>query len=215
MAAAALILKAAPALPLGARGLALYHRRPLRPFYRSAEEAHADGFTDFGAEDICPLSGFVYRLGGFRLEARELVLRMLSVGGRVPDPRMALRRIGGGDDAAIRDELARADVVIGALGYRPRALPLFDAEGQRIMLAADAGSRPRLVDQQCRVVDAEGRPVPGVYGIGLASGHVPEGKLGGEASFSGKANGLWLWQNAIGQMIVEQLLERRAEAAAA
>jgi hypothetical protein len=90
MAAAALILKAAPALPLGAGGLTLYHRRPLRPFYHSAEAALADGFTDFTDADICPVTGFVYRLAGFRLEARELVLRMLGVGGRAPDPRMAL-----------------------------------------------------------------------------------------------------------------------------
>jgi dTDP-4-amino-4,6-dideoxygalactose transaminase len=214
LAAAALMLKAAPALPLGAGALALYHRRALRPFYRSAEEAHADGFTDFGPEDICPLSGFVYRLAGFRLEARELVLRMLAVGGRAPDPRVALRQITGEDDDAVRAELANADVVIGALGYRPRALPLFEADGRRILLAADAPGRPRLVDQQCRVMDGNGDPVPGVYGIGLASGFVPEGKLGGEASFSGKANGLWLWQNDIGRMIVDQLLDEAVRRAA-
>jgi len=211
LAAAALLLKAMPALPLGAGALALYHRRPLRPFYPSVEAAHADGFKDFGPDDICPVSGFVYRLAGFRLEARELVLRMLGVGGRAPDPRMALRMI---DDAS-RDEIANADVVIGALGYRPRALPLFDVEGERIVLAADAPGRPRLVDQQCRVMDADGLPVPGVYGIGLASGHVPDGRLGGEASFGGKANGLWLWQNDIGQMIVDQLLQRAEQASVA
>lgn len=207
LAAAALLLKAMPALPLGAGALTLYHRRPLRPFYHSVEAAWEDSFTDFGPEDVCPVTGFVYRLAGFRLEARELVLRMLGVGGRVPDPRMALRQIGA-DDADARAEIAGADVVIGALGYRPRALPLFDAEGERIVLAADAPGRPRLVDQQCRVMDETGQPVPGVYGIGLASGHVPDGKLGGESSFSGKANGLWLWQNDIGQMIVEQVLAR-------
>ncbi len=214
LAAAALILKAAPALPLGAGALALYHRRPLRPFYPSAEAAHADGFSDFGPQDICPVSGFVYRLAGFRLEARELVLRMLGVGGRAPDPRMALRQIGVFEDAAIRAEIENADLVIGALGYRPRALPLFDMDGTRIALAADAPGRPRLVDQACRVIDMEGRPVPGVFGIGLASGHVPDGRLGGEASFSGKANGLWLWQNDIGQMIVDQLLGEQAQAVA-
>jgi dTDP-4-amino-4,6-dideoxygalactose transaminase len=202
LAAAALILKAAPALPLGAGALSLHHRRPLRPFYPSEEAARADGFTDFGPGDICPVSGFVYRLAGFRLEARELVLRMLGVGGRAPDPRMALCLVGEDTGAALQG----ADVVIGALGYRPRAIPLYDVDGSRIALMADAPGRPRLVDQQCRVIDAEGRPVPGVYGIGLASGHVPDGKLGGESSFSGKANGLWLWQNDIGLMIVEQLM---------
>jgi hypothetical protein len=39
--------------------------------------------------------------------------------------------------------------------------------------------------------------------------------LGGESSFSGKANGLWLWQNDIGLMIVEQLLDRALAASKA
>jgi hypothetical protein len=56
--------------------------------------------------------------------------------------------------------------------------------------------------------------VPGAYGIGLSAGFVPWGPLGGEASFTGQANGLWLWQNDVGQMIVDQLLAREARAAA-
>lgn len=204
MAAAALLLKSG--IPLGAGALTLLHREPLRPFYPSTEAALADGFTDFGPNDICPLSGFVYRLAGFRLEARELVLRMLGVGGRAPDPRFRLHRLTGDSDAEAAAILDSADVVIGALGYRPHALPLFDAEGARIALSAHAPGRPRLIDQSCRVIDAEGQPVPGAFGIGLAAGFVPEGRLGGEPSFRGKANGLWLWQNDVGQILVDQLL---------
>ncbi|MEZ0243477.1 MAG: DegT/DnrJ/EryC1/StrS family aminotransferase, partial [Sphingomonas sp.] len=59
MAAAALILKAAPALALGAGALALHHRRPLRPFYHSVEAAWEDGFSDFTPDDVCPVTGFV------------------------------------------------------------------------------------------------------------------------------------------------------------
>lgn len=209
LASAALLLKSD--IPLGEGALTLLHRAPLRPFYPSAQAALADGFDDFGEDDICPVSGFVYRLAGFRLEARDLVLRMLAVGGRVPDPRMRLLRLDGkaeadAEAAAILDS---SDVVIGALGYRPHALPLFGADGQRIALSADAAGRPRLTDQQCRVIDAAGDPLPGAYGIGLAAGFVPEGPLGGERSFKGKANGLWLWQNDVGQLIVRQILEGR------
>ncbi len=191
-------------LPLGAGAITLLHRRPLRPFYHSVEAAHAEGFTDFGPDDICPVSGFVYRLAGFRLEARELVLRMLEVDGRVPDPRVVRHQIAGDDEAA-RDIVRDADLVVAALGYRPHALPLFDADGRPLALATDSGAE--MVDPHCRVRDAKGAPVPGVYGIGLAAGFVPWGKLGGEASFRGQANGLWLWQNDVGQMIVDQLLD--------
>ena len=207
----ALLLKGSPALPLGAGGVTLLHRRPLRPFYPSAEAAHAEGFTDFGPADICPVSGFVYRLAGFRLEARDLVVRMLGIDGRAPDPRVALHRIAGDEDARAQDILRHADLVIAALGYRPHALPLADARGA-LALAADRGAA--MVDRHCRVLAADGSPLPGVYGIGLAAGFVPWGRLGGEASFSGQANGLWLWQNDVGMMIVDQLLGVEARAAA-
>lgn len=212
LATIALLLKTQPAFPFGAGAVTLLHRRPLRPFYPSAEAARADGFDDFGPDDICPVSGFVYRLGGFRLEARELVLRMLGIGGRLPDPRVALHRISGDDDAVARQLLADADLVVAALGYRPHALSLADADGRRIALAADQGAP--MVDQHCRVVAADGSAIAGAYGIGLAAGFVPWGRLGGEPSFRGQANGLWLWQNDVGMMIVDQLLDGPVRAVA-
>ena len=209
----ALLLKTQPALPLGAGAIRLVHRRLLRPFYPSAEAAHEDGFTDFTPDDICPVSGFVYRLAGFRLEARELLVRMLGIGGRAPDPRVTFVNATGDPDAA-REAVQSADVTIAALGYRPHGLALFDATGERIALAADAPGRPRLANQQCEVMAADGSAIPGMFGIGLAAGFVPEGRLGGEPSFQGKANGLWLWQNDVGSMIVSRLLEDKARVAA-
>jgi dTDP-4-amino-4,6-dideoxygalactose transaminase len=211
IASAVLLLKSD--IPFGAESLSLLHREDLRPWYPSAEAAHADGFTDFGPDDICALSGFVYRLAGFRLEARELVLRMLRIGGRTPDPRVRLHQLGEPSSETAKI-LAEADVVVAALGYRPHALTLLDAAGERIALAAHAPGRPRLADQLCRVTDAEGHPLPGAYGIGLAAGFVPEGRLGGEKSFKGKANGLWQWQNDVGQLIVDQLLGQAVSLAA-
>lgn len=210
--AVSLLLRERPALPFGAGGVTLLHRRPLRPFYPSVEAAHAEGFADFGPDDICPLSGFVYRLAGFRLEARELALRMLGVDGRVPEPRVALHRVEGDNDTVAREIVAGADLVIAALGYRPRALALEQADGSPIALAAHSGAP--MVDDACRVRDAFGAPVPGLYGIGLAAGFVPQGSLGGESSFVGQANGLWLWQNDVGMMIVNQLIAHQAKACA-
>jgi dTDP-4-amino-4,6-dideoxygalactose transaminase len=198
-----LLLKTA-SIPLGAGAITLLHRRPLRPFYPTPAAAEAEGFTDFGPDDICPVSGFVYRLAGFRLEARELVLRALRVDGRTPDPRLTVHQVDAGDDPVARVALAEADLVIAALGYRPRALAVHDASGRAIALAAHQGSA--MVDRHCRVLDAHGAAIPGLYGIGLAAGFVPWGHLGGEASFSGQANGLWQWQNDVGAMIVDQVL---------
>src|SRR3546814_6264226 len=96
------------------------------------------------------------------------------------------------------------------MGYRPRALPLSDANGDPIALAAHHDAA--MVDRHCRIVGADGAPVPGAFGIGLAAGFVPWGPMGGEKSFVGQANGLWQWQNDVGLMIVDQVLgQRRSE----
>ena len=204
IAAAVLLLKNQPGFAFGAGAVTILHRQPLKPFYPTIAAAHAEGFHDFDENDICPVSGFVLRLAGLRLESRELVLRMLALGGRTPDPRVALHRIGGDDDGEARAIIANADLVVGALGYRPRSVPLLGVDGQPLALAHHDG-RP-MVDRHCRILDAQDLPVPGAFGIGLSAGFVPWGRLGGEASFRGQANGLWLWQNDVGQMIVDQLL---------
>ncbi|HET8611315.1 MAG TPA: DegT/DnrJ/EryC1/StrS family aminotransferase, partial [Sphingomonas sp.] len=209
--AAVRLLKAG--LNLGEGGVILLHRRPLRPFYPSAEAARADGYEDFGPDDICPVSGFVYRLGGFRLEARELVIHALGIGGRTGDPRLRLHRLAGEDDRQAARILDEADLVIAAFGYRPHALPLIDARGRAMRLRSDGPVRGPMVDDACRLVDAAGEPIPDAYGIGLAAGFVPHGGLGGEPSFRGQANGLWLWQNDVGLMIVESILAAAAAGA--
>jgi dTDP-4-amino-4,6-dideoxygalactose transaminase len=204
IAAAVLLLKNQPGFAFGAGAVTILHRQPLKPFYPTIAAAHAEGFHDFDENDVCPVSGFVLRLAGLRLESRELVLRMLALGGRSPDPRVASHRIDGDADATARRIIADADLVVGALGYRPRAVPLLGVDGTPLALAHHEG-RP-MVDRHCRILDAQDRAVPGAYGIGLSAGFVPWGRLGGEASFRGQANGLWLWQNDVGQMIVDQLL---------
>jgi hypothetical protein len=63
-----------------------------------------------------------------------------------------------------------------------------------------------LVDDACRVLDSANQPIPKLYGIGLASGYIIKGGLGGEPSFVGQTNGLWLYQNGIGEIILNQIL---------
>ncbi len=191
-------------------GVTWLHRRRLRLFYPSAADALADGYADFGPEDICPVSLFVNRLGGLRMEARDLARQALGVGGRVPDPGLRLHHIAGPDEAAAARMVAQADLVVHALGYRPLALPVLDAAGRSVALHAG-----RLVDAEGRVRDDTGQGVPGLFALGLAAGFVPSGALGGEPSFSGQANGLWLWQNDAGAMIASAIGRREAQARAA
>lgn len=201
------LLHRAPGLHVRTGGITLFHRKPLRVFYPSAAEALADGYNDFTAEDLCPVSGRVYRFAGLRLDSRDLLMQVLGVGGRAPEPRVALHRLGHGSDEEAVRRIDAADLVIAAFGYRPNALPLFNAAGQPLQLRSQTGPAAPLVDEACRVLGANGTPLPGVYGIGLAAGYRPRGQFGGEASFTGQVNGLWLWQNGIGGIIARALLE--------
>ena len=205
MACAGAILKAPFGREIGEGAVTLLHRRPLHIFYPSAAEAVADGYNEFSSEDICPISGFVFRLSGLRLEARDLLMSVRGIGGRPPEKRLRLYPVYAGPDRAAREILDDADVIIAALGYRPQVIPLLTASGRRLELFADdTGVRP-LVDEQCRVLDRSGTPIEGLLGIGLGSGFFSRELVGGELSFSGQTNSLWQWQNAIGGLIVRRI----------
>lgn len=206
IATAVLLLRELPDRLRRPDSITLLHRRPLRVFYPSPQAALADGYAEFDARDICPVSGFVFRFAGFREDARDLVMRLRGIGGRPAEPRVGLHRIDPGRPDLTRDVLDRADLVVTALGYRPRLLPVVDSRGTAIELAGAAPGAP-AVDQACRILDASGTPVEGLFGIGLAMGFPPQGKFGGEASFVGQANGLWLWQTAVGASLVDGLLD--------
>ncbi len=195
---------------LGARlqpgAMTLMHRHRLKLFYPSAPAARAEGYTEFGPRDVCPVSGFVFRFGGARFDSRELVMRLRGIGGRSSENRIALHRLAPG--AAVADSrriLDNADLVISCLGYRPMALPVFDTNGERMALLAD---QPRgvMVGTQSGVLDAGGQEIPGLYGIGLAAGLAAGRAVGGEPSFHGQMNSLWLWQNDVGAFLAQRLL---------
>ena len=201
------VLNRLSGVTLGTGAVTLLHRRPLRLTYASEAEARADGYDEFGPDDICPVSGRVFRLAGFRLTQRELVMRARGIGGRPPEPRLRLHRLSATpiDDEAGRI-LERATVIVAAIGYRPRALALQDTAGLPVALHAELAPGARLVDRDCRILDASGAPIERAFAIGLAAGFVPDGALGGEPSFRGQANGLWLWQNDVGLLIVSAVL---------
>ncbi len=121
MAVAHALLHRLPDVQFGEGGVTLFHRRPLRVYYTSPEEAFADGYTEFGPDDICPVTNRVYRLAGLRLDSRELLMQLRGIGGRSPEPRMKLHLLKPHDPEAVR-LIDSMDIVVAALGYRPRAL---------------------------------------------------------------------------------------------
>ncbi len=192
----------------GQGAVTLMHRHALPVFYRSVQAARDDGYDAFGPDDVCPVSGFVFRFGGLRFDSRTLVRRALGIGDAVPDPRLRLHRLHDAPDAGA--VLDRADLIVSAVGYRPRGLPVLDLGGRTVGLSAHQPGGT-LVGPRCGVLDERGREIAGLLGIGLAAGFRPGGAMGGEPSFAGQVNGLWLWQNDVGALVVRRMFERLDE----
>lgn len=193
----------------GEGDITILHREPFRLFYPSREAALAEGYTDFTDEDFCPVTNRLYRLAGLRFDSRDLIKRIWGIGGATLEQRVRLiplDRTGKNNSVNLEALLDEAALIIPAFGYRPNTLPIWDREDSPIELLASGEGAPPLVDDRCRVLDQRGAVVPNLYGIGLASGFRLTGKLGGEPSFRGQTNGLWLYQNGVGELIVEQIL---------
>jgi len=194
---------------LGPGAISLLHRESLTVFYPSREAAKADAYECFDEDDICQVSGFVHRFGGFRFDSRELMRRILGLPGTEHENRVAPYRLPTrGDlrpDPVAQSILNRADIIIVCTGYRPRGMTVYDETGKRIRLCSEAPNA-RMVDVECAILDAQSRPIPGLFGIGLAAGYRPPKEMGGEKRFHGQVNGLWLWQNDIGARLAGNMI---------
>lgn len=186
---------------LAARGMhvrMLARRRP-RLSYGSRAEALSVGYTDFDERDVCPTTGRVNRLSGLRFHARTLAEEVLLRGDPV---RVSFALLASTSAADLRRAIDDAGVIVPAFGYAARTVPYY-VEARRVMLRAELGGA--LVDDTCAVMQANGRALPNVYALGLASGFVPSGELGGEPSFRGQTNGLWLYQHRVGERVVRAI----------
>lgn len=203
------MLNSVPGVAFGEGGITILHRERFKIFYPSREAALAEGYADFTDEDFCPVTGRLYRLAGFRLDSRDLVMRVLGMQPGREERRVRLVRLTPSQDdpRAVAALLDQADLIIPAFGYRPNTLPILGPGGRALDLLGDQDGTPPLVDTACRLLDGRGEPIPDMYGIGLASGFKLTGKLGGEPSFTGQTNGLWLYQNGVGELILNELLE--------
>lgn len=198
-----------PACPVhfGPDDVVLMHRKPLRIFYDSVSDALTDGYAEFRAEDVCALTGRVYRFSGFRLDSRELVMAVRGIGNRPPEDRLNLFQLTSGREAEAQKKLGEADLIVAALGYRPNRPPLYSEDGQQISVANPRAPLWSTVDASCRLQTDYGASLPNLYSIGLAVGPAPTPDSGGEQNFHGQVNSLWMWQHVLGLRIAERLIQ--------
>ncbi|MGW2842954.1 FAD-dependent oxidoreductase [Streptomyces sp. NPDC001493] len=186
--------------------ITVIHRTGLRLFYDSADRAGADGYVFDPVLDVCPMNGRVNRYGGLRGRAHELARAALRLPGSDPLP-VRLVQV---DTPAARDAaaqaLAEADTIVMANGFEADLPPIHYADG--MPFTAATGPTGTVVNDRGHLVDARGTAYPQLVAYGLGAGLAPSQEVGGEPSYTRRADGVWLYQHDIGEVVLDDLLNQ-------
>lgn len=197
--------------PMGLRRIVMLHREPLRLYYASVDAARRDSYDFDDLGDICPMSGRVNRFSGLRYRSFDVARSILETS-RTPDQSVEvvsvhLRNLGPEGRAMIETRLKRAPAVITCLGYQANLPRVVDSSKQEIAFRNRCGGLD--VDDNGCALTVDDQPVPGLYVYGIGSRLLKRSDaIGGEPSFRGSADGVWLYHNHGGSVILNALGKR-------
>src|SRR5260370_40001187 len=113
--------------------------------------------------------------------------RQIARGPRtLPEPRVVAMSMQQFSATELHSKLERAALVVPCFGYRSAVLPVFDAQGERLALSAEAGGVAVGADR--RLLTSGGTRLPHPFGIGLGTGHRVPPHLGGRPHFHRQGN---------------------------
>lgn len=188
-------------------------RRSPRLYSTSEADAKAHGLC-FTNQDLCPVTGRVHRFGGLRYAAGDFALQVLkgetnSASSNCTVEFKLFENCTPGKKEDLESLLDQADLLIACYGYRARTVPISDQNGMDVELAHafDGGLQ---TDGFARVYDKAGRILPGLYSFGLGSGMQVSPTIGGELSYTGRVDGVWLYQNDVGSILLKEVLALNA-----
>lgn len=183
----------------------LLNRAPIKVYYDTLEAARADGYAEFGPDDVGG-KGQVYPIAGLRGNAKALYRQIAGIGDATPEPRVRVLPLptGPAQWRALPVDWQRLALVVFSTGYVQPSLAIRSVRGAPISLHGHYTER--YVDQSSRVLDALGAPIPGLYATGFTTGFSPVQMLSGEPSYQGKENSVWLCQHLLGESLFNALL---------
>jgi hypothetical protein len=153
---------------LAAGQIAILQRREPRVFYPDRNAA-LDDLYDVDPGDICPRTQRVNRMGGLRGYGREMWRQIAHRPRTLREPRIVALPMQQFSATELRSQIERAALVIPCFGYRSAMLPVFDAQGERLALSAEAGGV--AVGDDNHLLMGDGRSLPNHFGIGLGTGY--------------------------------------------
>lgn len=175
-------------------------RSALRLFFGTKHEARDADYEFDEDNDVCPLSGRVNRFSGLRYHAHRAA-QQISQHGCVGAANVPVSMILTQNLAAAIQESGPFDVCVIATGYRPNFPPIQLMSGGVLSTNELTGNH---ADGRMRTTEMQ--VVPHVYSFGLGSGFSPSPTVGGEASYGGRLDGVWLYQNDVGEAVASAIL---------
>src|SRR5260370_4629730 len=108
----------------------------------------------------------------------------------LPEPRVVAMSMQQFSATELHSKLERAALVVPCFGYRSAVLPVFDAQGERLALSAEAGGVALGDHSRLLTSDRTGPPNP--FRIGLGPRYPVPPRLGGQPQFHRQDNSPWL-----------------------
>ena len=182
--------------------IVIMHRSPIRMYYGTLQEALDAGYTVDPVNDVCPLTGRVNRYGGLRYHVNTLAQQVVLSG---QEKRICTKMLLGGNSSksVVESVLSSASLVVAAIGYAARVPELFDPSGKQMTLLSEFGQLTTDADGHCS--DTNGQLLPNILAYGLGAGQFTNPEVGGETSFAGRVDGVWLYMNDMGKVLLRTL----------
>ncbi len=191
--------------PVGLKKLTMFHASPLRLYYASTDEAHEDNYPFLDPEDICPMSQRVNRFGGLRYRSLDVAKSILKTG-RMPEHDVEINwlPLKSANPKTITGMLNDAPAVIACMGYQANLPPIVNSKN--IDIPVCNWPRGVEVDEAGRIMTVFQGPMQGMFAIGIGSTLLRRSDaIGGEPSFRGSADGVWLYHNHGGSVVLSAL----------
>ena len=175
------------------RDIIILQRNPLVKLRCTPKFAHQNQLPFDTIDDVCPVSGLVYRNAGLRKDAKELYIQIK----KGTEKRISLEPMAAISDA--KHLLDDAALIIQCTGFQAN-LPkiILNGVAQNVRQRSNFGELSDI---------KSGTAIPNLFGFGLGIQIIPEGDYRGENSFNGSCDGVLPYPNAVAPVIIDQLIQ--------
>ncbi|WP_336354306.1 hypothetical protein [Pseudomonas atacamensis] len=174
--------------------ITLLTKRDFKLFFDSPASAREQDYP-FVDADICQASQRVNRYSGLRYDSFEFARKIKQ--GLIRNLNIVDIAHAAADQ--VLSQIAQSDLLIHSTGYQARLVPLLDVDGTALKLQHDDFGL--LTNAQLNPVTCEGRVLENFHTFGLGAGIKTGGDSGGEESFRGRIDGVWVYQHVVPGLI--------------